>query len=106
FILSYRDPSGAALEPRMLVDCKNKTAISEADISKLVRDSKERSIPVAIVVTRDETQLRQIDKETRWDRKDGVWILRTTRQWLPRDLDVLKPLFERMRVQGLDFLDK
>ena len=45
-------------------------------------------------------------KRTRWDRKDGIWMLRTTRQWLPRDLDVLKPLFERMRVQGLDFLDK
>lgn len=58
------------------------------------------------MVARDETQLRQVDKETRWDRKDGIWILRTTRQWLPRDLDVLKPLFERMRVQGLDFLDK
>jgi hypothetical protein len=35
-----------------------------------------------------------------------VWILRTTRQWLPRDLDVLKPLFERMRTQGSDFLEK
>src|ERR1039457_4441462 len=52
------------------------------------------------------TQLRQVDKDSRWDRKDGIWILRTTRQWLPRDLDVLKPLFERMQVQGSDFLDK
>jgi hypothetical protein len=58
------------------------------------------------LVTRDETQLRQIDRENRWDRKDGVWVLRTTGQWLPRDLDVLKPLFERMRTEGLDFLDK
>jgi len=33
-------------------------------------------------------------------------MLRTTRQWLPRDLDVLKPLFERMRVQGSDFFAK
>ena len=47
-----------------------------------------------------------MDRETRWSRKDGVWILRTTRQWLPRDLDVLKPLFERMRVQGSDFLER
>jgi hypothetical protein len=47
-----------------------------------------------------------VDKDNRWDRKDGIWILRTTRQWLPRDLDVLKPIFERMRVQGMDFLDK
>jgi hypothetical protein len=106
FILAYRDPSGAALEPQILVDCKDKLAISEVDICKLIRDSKERSIPVAILVTRDENQLRRVDKDTRWDRKDGVWILRTTRQWLPRDLDVLKPLFERMRIQGLDFLDK
>jgi predicted nuclease with TOPRIM domain len=105
FILAYRDPSGAALEPQMLVDCKDKLAISEVDISKLVRDAKERLIPVAFLVARDET-LRQVDKQTRWDRKDGVWLLRTTRQWLPRDLDVLKPLFEQMRVQGLDFLDK
>jgi hypothetical protein len=106
FILAYRDPSGAALEPRLLVDNKNKDAVTESDITKLVRDAKERSIPVAILVARDETQLRQVDKENRWDRKDGIWVLRTTRLWLPRDLDVLKPLFERMRVQGMDFLDK
>lgn len=105
YILAYRDPSGAVLEPRLLVDNKNKDAVAETDITKLVRDAKERSIPVAILVTREEQQLRQVDKENRWDRKDGIWILRTTRQWLPRDLDVLKPLFERMRVQGLDFLD-
>jgi hypothetical protein len=36
----------------------------------------------------------------------GVWILRTTRHWLPRDLDVLKPIFERMRVQGFDLLER
>jgi hypothetical protein len=106
FTLAYRDPSGAALEPRLLVDNKNKDAVTESDISKLVRDAKERSIPVAVLVARDESQLRQVDKDTRWDRKDGIWILRTTRLWLPRDLDVLKPIFERMRVQGMDFLDK
>jgi antitoxin component of RelBE/YafQ-DinJ toxin-antitoxin module len=104
--LAYRDPSGVALEPRLLVDNKNKDAVTESDITKLVRDAKERSIPVAVLIARDETQLRQLDKENRWDRKDGIWILRTTRQWLPRDLDVLKPIFERMRVQGMDFLDK
>jgi hypothetical protein len=106
FILAYRDPSGAPLEPRMLVDCKDKSAITEADMSKLVRDSKERSIPVAILVARDESQLRQVDKDQRWDRTDGVWILRTCRSWLPRDLDVLKPIFERMRVEGFDVLEK
>jgi hypothetical protein len=106
FILAYRDPSGMPLEPRLLVDNKNKDMVAESDITKLVRDGKERAIPVGILVTRDETQLRQVDKENRWDRKDGIWILRTTRQWLPRDLDVLKPIFERMRVQGSDFLEQ
>ena len=106
FILSYRDPSGAAVEPRMLVDNKDKVVVGENDIDKLVRDARERSIPVAVLVARTENQLRQVDRETRWSRKDGVWILRTTRQWLPRDLDVLKPLFERMRLHGSDFLEK
>ena len=45
FTLAYRDPSGAALEPRLLVDNKDKNAITEGDITKLVRDAKERSIP-------------------------------------------------------------
>ena len=106
FILAYRDPSGAPLEPRMLVDNKDKAIVGENDIDKLVRDARERSIPVAVLVARNEDQLRQVDRETRWSRKDGVWILRTTRQWFPRDLDVLKPLFDRMRVQGSDFLEK
>jgi hypothetical protein len=106
FTLAYRDRSGTPLEPRLLVDNKNKDAVAEGDITKLVRDAKERSIPVGILVTRDETQLRQVDKENRWDRNEGIWILRTTRGWLPRDLDVLKPIFEQMRVQGSDFLEQ
>jgi hypothetical protein len=35
-----------------------------------------------------------------------VWLLRTTRPWIARDLDLLKPIFERMRVQGFDLLEK
>ena len=106
YLLAFRDPSGAPLEPRILVDNKDKAAVAESDIGKLVRDAKERSTPVAILVTRDERQLRSVDKETRWACKDGIWILRTTRQWVPRDLEVLKPLFERMRAEGADFLHK
>ena len=106
YILAYRDRSGAPAEPRILVDNKAKAATTEGDIDKLVRDAKERSIPVAALVAREEAQLRQIDKENRWACKDGIWMLRTTRQWLPRDLDVLKPLFERMRTEGADFLQK
>jgi predicted nuclease with TOPRIM domain len=106
FYLSYRDHSGASLEPRMLVDNKDKSVISEGDIDKLVRDARERSIAVAVLVARSEDQLRHIDRETRWNRKDGIWVLRTTRQWLPRDLDVLRPLFEQMRIHGSDFLER
>src|SRR5207244_4170219 len=106
FILAYRDPSGAPLEPRMLVDNKDKTVVTESDIDKLVRDAKERSTPIAALVAREETQLRQTDRDARWACKDGIWVLRTTRNWLPRDLDVLRPLFERMRINGTDFLEQ
>jgi hypothetical protein len=106
FILSYRAPSGDPVEPRILIDCKDKSTIAESDIDKLVRDAKERSIGIAALVARDETQLRQIDRESRWSRKDGVWLLRSTRQWIVRDLDLLKPIFERMRVQGFDLLER
>lgn len=106
FIVAYRDPSGASVEPRMLVDNKDKAAVTEGDIAKLLRDAKERSLSVAVLVARREEQLRQIDRESRWGEKDGVWLLRTTRQWLPRDLDVLRPLLERMRTDGPDFLQR
>jgi len=88
------------------VDNKDKAVVAESDIAKLVRDAKERSTPVAILVAREESQLRSVDKEARWASKDGIWVLRTTRQWLPRDLEVLKPLLERMRIEGPDFLQR
>lgn len=106
YILAYRDPSGAPLEPRVILDNKDKASITEGDVKKLIRDTKERRCPVGIIVARDESQLRQHDRERRWSQEDGVWILRTTRQWLPRDLEVLKPVFERMRTEGSDFLHK
>jgi len=107
FLLSYRDASGAPQEPRMLVDNKDKSSlIAEGDIDKLIRDARERSVPVAVLVARTEDQLRQVDRDCRFARKDGVWILRSTRQWLPRDLDVLRPLFEQMHVHGPDFLER
>ena len=106
FILSYRAPNGDPTEPKILIDNKDKSTIAESDIDKLVRDARERSIGVAALVAREESQLRQVDRESRWSRKDGVWLLRTTRQWIVRDLDLLKPIFERMRVQGFDLLDR
>jgi hypothetical protein len=106
FLLAYRDPSGAPTEPRMVIDNKDKASVTEGDIKKLIRDAKDRRIPVGIIVAREDSQLRQLDRERRWDREDGVWILRTTRCWLPRDLEVLKPVFERMRTEGPNFLQK
>ena len=106
FILSFRDPSGASLEPRMLVDVKDKSLLQESDVAKLLRDSKARSISVAILVARSEEQLRQADRELRWGCKDGVWILRTARHLLPGDLEILKPVLETMRAEGPDFLGK
>lgn len=104
YLLAFRDPSGAPQEPRLLVDCKDKLAITEADIKKLIRDTKERRSPVGVIVAKDESQLRLIDRECRWGQEEGVWILRTARGWLRRDLDVLRPLLERMRSEGADFL--
>src|SRR5208282_3697420 len=37
YILAYRDPSGAPLEPCILVDNKDKATVSEGDIKKLIR---------------------------------------------------------------------
>ncbi len=106
YILAYSDPSGAPLEPRLIVDNKDKACVTEGDIRKLIRDVKERRSPVGIIVAREECQLRQLDRERRWGQEDGIWVLRTTRHWLPRDLEVLKPVFERMRAEGPNFLQR
>jgi hypothetical protein len=106
FLLAYRDPSGAPLEPRIILDNKDKASVTEGDLKKLIRDARERRCPVGILVAREERQLRQHDRERRWGQEDGIWVLRTTRQWMPRDLEVLKPLFERMRTEGADFLQR
>ena len=106
YVLAFRDPSGAPLEPCILVDNKDKATISEGDIRKLIRDAKERRSLVAVIVARDECQLRLLDRERRWGQEDGVWVLRTTRHWLARDLEVLKPVFEHMRTEGPDFLQR
>jgi hypothetical protein len=50
--------------------------------------------------------LRHSDRECRWGQEHGIWLLRTTRSWLKRDFEVLRPIFERMRVEGPDYLRK
>ncbi len=84
FILAYRDPGGVPLEPRIIVDNKDKATVSDGDVKKLIRDAKERRSPVGIIVAREESQFRQHDRERRWGQEDGIWVLRTTRHWLPR----------------------
>jgi len=106
FLMAFSDAAGNALEPSMVVDNKDKAIVTEADVRKLVRDARERKLPVAVLVTREESQLRHVDRQCRWAQEDGVWLLRSTRAWLPRDLDVLHPVFERMRAEGPDFLQR
>ena len=106
YLLAFADAAGNALEPGMVVDNKDKATVAEADLRKLVRDAKERKLPVAVLVTREESQLRHVDRQSRWGQEDGVWLLRSTRAWLPRDLEVLRPIFERMRAEGPDFLQR
>jgi len=106
YLMAFADAAGNALEPAMVVDNKDKAVVAQSDVRKLVRDAKQRNLAVALLITRDESQLRHADRQRRWAQEDGVWILRSTRAWLPRDLEVLRPVFERMRTEGLDFLHK
>jgi hypothetical protein len=73
-LLAFCDPSGSPTEPRIVVDNKDKATVTEGDIKKLIRDARERRIPVGIIVAREDSQLRQLDRERRWDQEDGVWI--------------------------------
>ena len=106
YLMAFADAQGNPLEPSLVVDNKDKTPVAESDITKLIRDARERRLVVAALVVRDESQLRHVDRQRRWEQEDGIWLLRSTRAWLPRDLEVLRPLFERMRAEGPDFLQK
>jgi DNA repair exonuclease SbcCD ATPase subunit len=106
YLMAFADSAGNALEPAMVVDNKDKAVVAQSDVRKLVRDAQQRNIAVALLITRDESQLRHADRQRRWGEEDGVWVLRSTRAWLPRDLEVLRPVFERMRTEGPDFLHK
>jgi len=103
YLMAFSDAAGNALEPIMVIDNKDKATVAEADVGKLVRDARERKLPVAVLVTREESQLRHVDRQRRWAQEDRIWLLRSTRAWLPRDLEVLRPVLERMRAEGPDF---
>jgi hypothetical protein len=106
YLMAFSDAAGNAVEPTMVVDNKDKATVAEADVRKLVRDARERKLAVAVLVAREESQLRHVDRQCRWAQEDGVWLLRTARAWLPRDLEVLRPVFEQMRAEGPDFLQR
>jgi hypothetical protein len=106
YLMAFSDAAGNALDPVFLVENKDKTCLAAADIRKVVADTKERKLRVAVLVMREESQLRHVDRQSRWAQEDEIWLLRSTRAWLPRDLEVLRPVFERMRVEGPDFLQK
>ena len=82
YILAFADGAGDPLEPRVLVENKNK-GICQADIRKLVRDARERKLAIAALVARDESQLRHVDRRRRWEQQEGAWLPRSTRGWLP-----------------------
>ena len=106
YLIAFCDALGNPLDPQMVLDNKDKASIAETDIEKLVRDAKERSLSVAVLVARDESQLRQIDRKCRWAEANGIWTLRSTRAWLQRDLEILRPVLERIREEGPDFLQR
>ena len=54
YLMAFADPAGNALEPSMVVDNKDKAAVAEADIRKLVRDARERKLAIAALVTRED----------------------------------------------------
>ena len=71
YLLAFRDPSGAPLEPRLLVDNKDKAAITEGDIRKLIRDAKERHVPVGVILAKDETSYGKLPANGAGQRKTG-----------------------------------
>ncbi|MCC6574821.1 MAG: hypothetical protein IT462_13660 [Planctomycetes bacterium] len=107
YILSLRDASGASWKgSELLIDNKDKDKVAADDLTKLIRDIKQRKYNLGAIVASDENVLRSEDREKRWCKLDGVWVLRTTRQWLRRDLDLLLPVMQRMAEEGPGFLER
>ena len=91
YLMAFADAAGNALEPAMVVDNKDKAVVAQSDVRKLVRDAKQRNLAVALLITRDDSQLRHADRQRRWAQEDGVWVLRSTRAWLPATLKCCAP---------------
>jgi hypothetical protein len=44
YLIAFRDGAGNAIEPKMVVDNKDKASVTEPDVKKLIRDCKEHKL--------------------------------------------------------------
>lgn len=101
------DRDGEKLQSsKIVVDNKDVGRLTDKEIDKLVRDAEHHKVAMAAMVVRDELAMRQKDKDARFALVKGVTVLRTTREWFQRDLDMLKPLMRRQAEEGPDFMKR
>lgn len=91
---------------KIVVDNKDVGRLTDTEIEKLVRDALHHQIAIAAMVVSDESALRPKDKDARFAFVGGVTVLRTTRNWFQRDLDLLRPLMKRQAEEGPDFMKR
>lgn len=91
---------------KIVVDNKNVGRLVDDDIDKLVRDALHHNVALAAMVVSDESALRPKDKAARFELVGGITLLRTTRDWFLRDLDLLKPLMRRQAEEGPEFMQR
>ncbi|MCB9935089.1 MAG: hypothetical protein H6840_05290 [Planctomycetes bacterium] len=101
------DKDGEKLRPsKIVVDNKDVGRLTPKEIDKLIRDAHKHNVGLAAMVVSDESALRPEDLDARFGLVDGVTLLRTTREWFLRDLDLLKPLMRRQAEEGPDFMKR
>ncbi|MEZ5992617.1 MAG: hypothetical protein R3E76_09715 [Planctomycetota bacterium] len=101
------DRDGEKLQPsKIIVDNKDVGRLTDKEIEKLVRDALHHNLALAAMVVSDESALRPKDIDTRFGLVGGVTLLRTTREWFLRDLDLMKPLMRRQAEEGPDFMKR
>ncbi len=104
--LRVRDAQGNLLRAANAFVVDNKDdRLTTAYAADLVHASQKRGLPLGVLVCRHEEHLNLPDGSPRWSRHDDVWLLRTTRARLRRDLEVLRPILERLAQDGPGFLE-
>ncbi|MBE7491418.1 MAG: hypothetical protein HS108_06640 [Planctomycetes bacterium] len=107
YLVRLRGPDGQPLEgSTLVVDNKDKEKFTPEDITKLVRDAQHHQSGLAVLVGSEESCFRREDYERRFDVVSGVALLRTTRQWFVRDLDLLRPLMRKQADEGPEFMKR